>query len=93
MGIYTDQTTILGIRILVEEPINSGDYYVKHEFTGSNWKKDEMRVVSYYFALKDVKIQTLHPFSTSYNITTGQKKEPANLWLDNIYIKVEDLLT
>ena len=65
----------------------------KHEFTGSNWKKDAMRVVSYYFALKDVKIQTLHPFSTSYNITTGQKKEPANLWLDNIYIKVEDLLT
>jgi hypothetical protein len=26
MGIYTDEATILGIRILIEEPVDSGDY-------------------------------------------------------------------
>ena len=39
MGIYEDSSTILGVRILDERPLNSGEYYVKHEFTGSNWKK------------------------------------------------------
>ena len=92
MGIYADESSILGIRILIEEPVNSGDYYVKHEFTGPTWKQDAIRVLAYYFALKDVKIQTLHPFSTSYNIQTKEEIEPGNLWIDNKYIKPEDLL-
>ena len=33
MGIYTDQTIILGIRILIEEPVDSGDYYVTVSYT------------------------------------------------------------
>ena len=87
MGIYTDQTTILGIRI--EEPVDSGDYYVKHTFTGPNWKKNSFNTVSNFIGGSNVKIQTLHPSSTSY----GDEREPGYLWLDNKDIKVEDLLT
>ena len=79
MGIYTDQTTILGIRILIEEPVDSGDYYVKHTFTGPNWQKKSFNTVCNFTAGSNVKIQTLHPSSTSY----GEKRETCNLWLDN----------
>ena len=89
MGIYTDQTTILGIRILIEEPVDSGDYYVKHTFTGPNWKKNSFNTVSNFIRGSNVKIQILHPSSTSY----GDEREPGYLWLDNKDIKVEDLLT
>jgi len=92
MGIYTDQTIILGIRILIEEPVDSGDYYVKHTFSGPNWKKNSFNTISNFIGRSNVKIQTLHPFSSSYNITTGKEKEPGNLWLDNKYIKLENLL-
>ena len=89
MGIYTDQNTILGIRILIEEPVDSGDYYVKHTFTGPNWKKNSFNTVSNFIGGSNVKIQTLHSSSTSY----GDERESCNLWLDNKDIKVEDLLT
>jgi hypothetical protein len=91
MGIYSDSGTILGIRILIEAPELNGDFYVKYEFTGEDWTINASRVLPYYLGNKDVKIQTLHPFSTSYNLSTGQEKEPGNLWLDNNYLKLEDL--
>lgn len=91
MGIYTDDTTILGVRILVETPINSGDYYVKYEFIGDNWKYNASKILPHFLNQNDVKIQTLHPFSTSYNLTTGQTMEPGNIWLDNHLFRLENL--
>jgi hypothetical protein len=88
MGIYTDEATIVGIRILIEEPVNSGDYYVNHEFTGPNWQKKSFNTISNFIGRNNVKIQTLHPSSTSY----GEERESCNLWLDNKDIKLESLL-
>jgi hypothetical protein len=56
MGIYTDEATIVGIRILIEEPVNSGDYYVNHEFTGPNWKKNSFNTISNFIGRSNVKI-------------------------------------
>ena len=91
MGIYSDPGVILGVRILIEAPELNGDFYVKYEFTGEDWVTNAAQYLPYYLGKKDVKIQTLHPFSTSYNLATGQEKEPGNLWLDNNYLKLEDL--
>jgi hypothetical protein len=41
---------------------------------------------------RDIKFQTLHHFTYSYDIETGQKYDVGNLWLENIYIKPEHLL-
>jgi hypothetical protein len=92
MGIYEDRHTILGIRILVEEPINSNDYYIKYEYTGDNWESLVANVLPYYLGNKQVKIQTLHPFSSSHNVYTGKTHDVGSLWLDNINFKLEDLL-
>lgn len=91
MGIYTDDTTILGLRILIEMPYGGGDYYVKYEFTDTNWKQQAIKILPQFLGQKDVKIQTLHPFSSSHNLYTGQISEPSNLWLDNNYFKLDDL--
>ena len=91
MGIYSDSGTILGVRILIGTPEYNGDFNVKHEFTGEDWIINALRVLPYYLGKRDVKIQTLHSFSTSYNLITGQYKEPGNIWLDNHYLKLEDL--
>ena len=48
MGIYTDDTTILGVRILVETPPISGDYYVKYEFVGDNWKYNASKILPHF---------------------------------------------
>lgn len=93
MGIYSDSGTILGVRILIEAPELNRDYYVKYEFIGEDWALNASKVIPYYLGRKDVKIQTLHPFSTSYNLTTGQETAPGNLWLDNHHLKLEDLNT
>jgi hypothetical protein len=92
MGIYSDSSTILGLRILIQAPELNGDYYVKHEFSGDRWKERAARVLPYFINHKEVKLQTLHPFSTSYNIHTGEEREPGNIWFDNNYFKLEDLL-
>jgi len=84
MGIYTDKATILGIRILIEEPVDSGDYYVKHTFSGPNWKKNSFNTISNFIGCNNVKIQTLHP--------SDKERESCNLWLDNKDIKLENLL-
>jgi hypothetical protein len=91
MGIYTDNT-ILGIRILVETQHGGGsDYYVSYEFINENWKENAINTLPHYLGKPGVKIQTLHPFSSSHNLYTGQKMEPGNIWLDNNYFKLEDL--
>ena len=92
MGIYSDESIILGIRILVEAQYDGGcDYYVKYEFIDENWKKTAMDILPHFLGKVGVKIQTLHPFSSSHNLYTGQITEPSNLWLDNNYFKLEDL--
>jgi hypothetical protein len=91
MGIYEDKNITLGIRILFEEPINSGDYYVQYEYTGDNWESNAAKVLPYFLGQKNTKIQTLHPFSTSHNIYTGTTHDVGQIWLDNPYFKLEDL--
>jgi hypothetical protein len=92
MGIYYNTNLILGLRILLLIPNNFNNYYyVKYEFTGDNWRKDAMRIVSHYIDKEGVKIQTLHPFSESFNIQTGQINEASNIWLDNYYLNKNDL--
>jgi hypothetical protein len=90
MGIYTGED-ILGLRILIEMPHGGGDYFVKYEFTAPNWKQQAMYYLPEFRGKPGVKIQTLHPFSTSYNIQTGKTQDTGNLWLDNFNIRVEDL--
>ncbi len=91
MGIYSDTDEILGLRILIEESMNGGDYYPKFEFTGDRWRQDAIKIFTFYFGKPGVIIQTLHPFSTSYNISTGKTETPGNIWLKNIIITPEDL--
>lgn len=91
MGIYSDESIILGVRILIEMPHGGGDYYIKHEFTDSNWKQQAQQVLPHFLGQKGVKIQTLHPFSSSHNIQTGKAENPGNLWLDNFYFNLEAL--
>jgi glucose-6-phosphate 1-dehydrogenase len=81
---------MIGLRILIEKPYSS-DYYVKYEFKDANWKQQAIYYLPKYIGKKRIKIQTLHSFSTSYNLKTGNIIEPRNIWLDNIYIKVNDL--
>jgi hypothetical protein len=92
MGIYTDDDDIIGLRILIEMPHGGGDYYIKYEFTDVNWKQQAIYYLPQFIGQKGVKIQTLHPFSTSHNLQTGQHETPGTLWLDNFYITVEQLL-
>lgn len=92
MGIYTDDLTILGLRILIEKPYNNHDYYTEYEFTGDNWKINAAQVLPYYLGRADIRFQTLHPFSTSHNIHTGQQITPGNIWLNNNLLKITDLL-
>lgn len=92
MGIYTDQSTILGVRILIAMPQSSYDYILKHEFTGKRWKDEAVYILPHYLGKSDVKIQTLHYFTSSHNIQTGQVVEPTTIWLDNFNFKLEDLI-
>lgn len=87
----SDSGTILGVRILIGTPELNSHFNVKYEFIGDDWILNALHVLPYYLGKRDVQIQTLHPFSTSYNLTTGEYKEPGNLWLDNNYLKLEDL--
>lgn len=91
MGIYSDGQTILGVRILTSKSGNKDDFYVEYEFTGPNWKRNALLVMASYLGMNNVKIQTLHPFSTSYNLHTGETEEPGNLWLDNIHFTLKDI--
>lgn len=91
MGIYTDESIFLGLRILIETQQGTSDYYVYNEFTDANWKTEASRILPHFLGKSGVKIQTLHPFSTSHNIQTGKTEEPRNIWIDNFYLKLEDL--
>jgi hypothetical protein len=91
MGIYEDRSTILGLRICVEDSA-SGDYFVEYEFTGDTWKEDAVLILPDFIKQTGVIIQTLHPFSTSHNLDTNAKEDVGNLWLNNPYFKIQDLL-
>jgi hypothetical protein len=82
---------IIGVRVLVEEPSNSGIFCTKYEFSGIGWKTMAISVLSNLIEQNQIKIQTLHSFSTSYNLYTGDKKTIGELWLDNPYFKLDDL--
>ncbi len=88
MSIYYGE--IIGVRILYRIP-NSDDYNILYEFTGDRWQKRSLKVLSDHIGLKDVKIQTLHPFSTSVHLQTGQIQEPGDIWLDNPYFTIDNL--
>lgn len=90
MGIYEDRSTILGLRICVKD--EGGDYFVQYEFTGDNWREGAVLVLPDFLGKPDVIIQTLHPFSTSHNLDTSAKEDVGNLWLNNPYFKIQDLL-
>ena len=92
MGVYWDNNAVLGIRICLEQPA-TGDYLVKHEFTGDTWKENAALVLPHFLGKPGVVIQTLHPFSTSHNIATNEKHSTGNLWLNNPYFKYQDLLS
>jgi hypothetical protein len=81
---------MLGLRILIETS-HGGDYYVKYEFTDANWKQQAIYYLPQFSGKPGVKIQTLHPFSTSHNLHTGKEETPGTLWLDNFYITIENL--
>ena len=85
-----DYGQIIGVRILVKLP-QDNDYLVQFEFKGDNWQKRALRVISEYIGVDRVKIQTLHPFSTSYHLQTGQIQEPGDIWIDNPYFTVDNL--
>lgn len=91
MGIYSNDNIILGLRILIEMPHGGGDYYVKYEFTDTSWKEDAIKILPDFLGQENVKIQTLHSFTSSHNIITGKISEPTNIWLDNFYITLKDL--
>jgi hypothetical protein len=83
---------ILGVRILIEVPQISGDYYVEYELSGDNWKEKAVKILPKYLGQTNVKIQTLHSFTPSHNLYTGQIIKPGNIWLDNYYFKLDDIL-
>jgi hypothetical protein len=91
MGIYTDDHIILGVRVLIEKPQSSHNFFVEYEFSGDKWKENALEVLPYYLGKTGVKIQTLHSFSTSHNVQTGQEITPGNIWLDNQLFKITDL--
>ena len=81
---------IIGVRILYRIS-KSDDYNILYEFTGDQWQKKCLKILSDHIGLKDVKIQTLHPFSTSFHLQTGQIQEPGDIWLDNPYFTIDSL--
>jgi hypothetical protein len=82
---------ILGLRIIMETPLNSGNFYIQYEFTGNNWKRNAAAYLPYYMGRRDIRLQTLHHFTSSYDIETGQKYNVGNIWLENIYIRPHHL--
>jgi hypothetical protein len=86
MGIYSSPV-ILGVRVLIE---NNGTYFTAYEFTGDSWRSDA-KVILRNIIGYNYKIQTLHEFSTSYNLHTGQELSPGKIWLDNLHFRIEDL--
>lgn len=82
---------IIGVRLLVEESNNSGNFNIKYEFSGDGWKVMALSVLQNFKEQKQIKIQTLHSFSTSQDLYTGIEKNVGQLWLDNPYFKLDDL--
>jgi hypothetical protein len=81
---------IIGVRILIRIP-NSDKYDISYEFKDDNWKQKSLNILSQYIDFNDIKIQTLHSFSTSYHLQTGQIQKPGNIWLDNSYFIIDNL--
>jgi hypothetical protein len=90
MDIRADYGQIIGVRIL-NRISNEDGYYVKYEFKDDNWIKRALKVLPDYIGLDNIKIQTLHPFSASYHLQTGQIKEPGSIWMNNPYFTIDAL--
>jgi hypothetical protein len=76
-----NKTIIKGLRILVSKPPMDDQYYVHYEFTGTNWRESAKFVLPNYIGQQNVKIQTLHQFSSVKD----------NIWVYNEGIFVCDL--
>jgi hypothetical protein len=81
---------IIGVRILIRIP-NSDEYYIKYEFKYDNWNENAINILSQYIGLNTIKIQTLHCFSKSYHLQSGQIQDPGDIWLDNPYFTIDSL--
>jgi hypothetical protein len=93
MKISNDILTILGVRILCQQPNSKYDYYIEYEFSGESWKRKAIFVIPLFLNKIDVKFQTLHSFSSSINLQTGKKTEPFCVWLDNHMFNFDDLIS
>lgn len=88
-----DSSIICGIRILLLIPNSRYDYKVEHEFSGEDWKIRAIYILLLFIDKVDVKFQTLHSFSSSYNLQSGTLSYPSLVWLDNHFFKFEDLIS
>jgi hypothetical protein len=84
---------ISGIRILTLSPNSRYDYRIEHEFVGENWKVRAIHILPLFLDKMDVKFQTLHIFSSSYNIQSGIVSEPSLIWLDSPFFNFDDLIS
>lgn len=92
MGIYTNTTEILGLRILISRSKNDDAFYSEYEFVGPDWKKHAKLVVPNYLGKPNTKFQFLYPFSASHDINTGSINKSSVIWLNCSDISVESLL-
>jgi hypothetical protein len=91
MGIYTDKLTILGVRILIYDNHDEA-YYVRYEFSEESWRENAVVILPNFLGKTGIKIQTLHPFTSSLCLQSGRISEPSDIWLDNPLFKLEDIL-
>jgi hypothetical protein len=93
MKISNDILTILGVRILRQQPNSIYDYYIEYEFSGESWKRKAIFVVPLFLNKIDIKFQTLHSFGSSIHLQTGKQSEPFCVWLDNNLFDLNDLIS
>lgn len=82
MGIYTNTTEILGLRILTSRSKQNDDFHTEYEFTGPNWKDRARLVIPIYLGKPNIIFQILYPFSSSHDIDTGNINKSSVIWLN-----------
>ena len=80
MGIYTNISVILGVRILSSVNNDNADYRVIHTFIGENWRECANEFLVKYAKAKNIKIQTLHNCTTTFDPTESKS---TTIWMDN----------
>jgi len=78
MGIYTNTSIVLGVRILQAD--DNLDYYVTHTFIGESWKECASEFLEKYSKTRDIKIQTLHNCTTTFS---PDETLSSKIWIDN----------